>query len=199
MEEIKEIVEETVSNEPQATPPKAPAKNGLAIAGFVIALVGICISFIPVLHFVAMALGGLGIIFGGIALATKRVNGFSLSAVIVGIVALIIALIMQVAVYGPQMEKARQNSYEKTDEANARSLRALISIEYMASDPDEWDPTQTYYLDEDAKHILTSSSGALEYVSKKYKDDGYISGTCDKDGIVTVNCEGVPPKSALSW
>ena len=89
--------------------------------------------------------------------------------------------------YASALEESRIH----TDEAYARALKSLIATEYMWADPGSWNAAQTYYVDEDCQKILTSSSGAMKYKSKKYKDNGYISGTCSDEGIITVNCEGI--------
>ncbi len=84
---------------------------------------------------------------------------------------------------------AVEKSRIKTDEANARCLKSLLATSYMGDDA--FDTSATYYLTSDGMGLQTSTNGAIEYTSDKYKANGYVSGTCSADGIVTVNCEGI--------
>ena len=83
-----------------------------------------------------------------------------------------------------------QNTDVQTDEANAQTLKSLIASEFM-NNPDTFDTSATYYLTADGRWLQLTSDCAMEYVSDKYKANGYISGSCNKEGVVTVNCSGV--------
>lgn len=67
----------------------AQAANGLAVAAFVLGIIGLVLFFIPVIPY---PLAILAIIFGGIA-ATKHVKkGFAITGIVTGIVTLAIKL-----------------------------------------------------------------------------------------------------------
>ena len=86
---------------------------------------------------------------------------------------------------------ASEDERIRTDEANARCLKSLIVAAYLEADPGTFDTSATYFLSNDGKTIQTTSFGAMEYISEKYSDGLYVSGTCDENGLVTINCEGI--------
>ena len=53
----------------------ANKKSGLATAGLVLGIVGICLSFIPILNNASFFLGILALIFGIISLVKKTSKG----------------------------------------------------------------------------------------------------------------------------
>ena len=92
---------------------------------------------------------------------------------------------------GKKIADGSEAEYQKFDEANINLLKTSIINAYLISDYDEFDRSATYYLSSDNQELITSTSGAMKYTSKEYKDYGYISGTCDENGVVTINCEGI--------
>ena len=70
-------------------------KSGLATAGLVLGIIGICLSFIPIINNAAFFLGVLAIIFGIIPLIKKKSKGKAISALILGILSIIITLSLQ--------------------------------------------------------------------------------------------------------
>jgi hypothetical protein len=74
-------------------PRRRRQSNGLAIAGFVCAIVGAAFFCIPLLGGI---LGGIGVIFGGVSLAQSKrgSNGFAIASLVVGLVACILSFIM---------------------------------------------------------------------------------------------------------
>jgi len=84
-------------------PVPAPAKgsNGLATAGFVLGLIGLLASWIPVLNVVGMILGVLGVVLAGVGLAkSKRTGagrGLAIAGIVLGALAVIFAIIVNVA------------------------------------------------------------------------------------------------------
>ena len=69
-------------------------KSGLATAGLVLGIIGLCISFIPIMYYISFVLGALALIFGAIALAKKRSVGKSVAALVLGIIAVIFSIAM---------------------------------------------------------------------------------------------------------
>ncbi len=75
---------------------KVENKNsGLATAGFVLGIIGICLSFIPIVNNAAFFLGILAIIFGIIPLVKKASKGKAIVSLILGILSIVITLALQ--------------------------------------------------------------------------------------------------------
>ncbi|MCQ2455680.1 MAG: hypothetical protein MJ090_06055 [Clostridia bacterium] len=72
-------------------------KSGLATAGLVLGIVGIVLSFIPIIRFVAYPLAALSFIFGLIPLIGKKSIGKAVAAIVLGIATLISTVVMQAA------------------------------------------------------------------------------------------------------
>ncbi len=70
-------------------------KSGFATAALVLGIIGICLSFIPIINNVAFVLGILAVIFGIIALIKKSSKGKSIVSIILGILAIVISINMQ--------------------------------------------------------------------------------------------------------
>lgn len=89
---------------PAGPPAPAPAKgsNGLAVAGFVLGLIGLLMSWIPVVNFLGILLGGIGLVLAviGLVQAKKRNagKGLAIAGIVLGGLAIIIAIVVNVAV-----------------------------------------------------------------------------------------------------
>lgn len=70
-------------------------KSGLATAGLVLGIVGICTSFIPIINNASFVLGILSVIFGIISLVKKASKGKAIAALILGVLAVVITLSLQ--------------------------------------------------------------------------------------------------------
>lgn len=70
-------------------------KSGLSTAGLVLGIIGISISFIPILNNASFILGILAIVFGVIALFKKASKGKTIVAIILGVLSLIITISLQ--------------------------------------------------------------------------------------------------------
>lgn len=70
-------------------------KSGLATTGFVLGIIGICTSFIPIINNASFVLGILAIIFGLISLIKKAGKGKAIIASILGILTIVITLSLQ--------------------------------------------------------------------------------------------------------
>lgn len=88
---------------PAPTPQPAPAKasNGLAIAGFVLGLLGFLGSFIPLINIVGIVMGVVGAVLAAFGLAKAKKSGtgkgLAMSGLILGGLALIIGIAVNVA------------------------------------------------------------------------------------------------------
>ena len=74
-------------------------KSGFATAGLVVGIVGICLSFIPVVNYVVFALGILAIVFAVVCFIKKASIGISVAAFILGVLSIVVAIIMHMLVY----------------------------------------------------------------------------------------------------
>lgn len=83
------------------TPAPATGSNGLATAGFVLGLLGLLGSWIPLLNILGIILGVLGVILAGIGLAKSKKagagKGLAIAGLILGALAVVIAIIVNVA------------------------------------------------------------------------------------------------------
>ena len=70
-------------------------KNGLATVGLVLGIIGISTSFIPIINNASFILGILSVIFGIISLVKKTIKGKAITALILGVLAIIITLSLQ--------------------------------------------------------------------------------------------------------
>ena len=102
--------------------PPAPVKgsNGLATAGFVLGLLGLLGSWIPVLNIVGIILGVLGVVLAGVGLAkSKKVNagkGLAIAGIVLGVLAVIFAVLIN-AVFVSAVDEA-------VDETTSTSVKA---------------------------------------------------------------------------
>ena len=84
------------------SPSNSPAKegNGLGIAGFVVALVGAVLFWVPVLGII---LSVIGVVFSAIGIRAARKfdaphKGLSIAGLVVGLVALLVSIIFTIVV-----------------------------------------------------------------------------------------------------
>lgn len=82
---------------------QAKKSNGMAVAGFVLALLGALTSFIPIVNIGGAFLAVLGLIFGIVGLVKSRDSGagkgLSIAAVILAVAALVISVVVSVVVF----------------------------------------------------------------------------------------------------
>lgn len=94
-------------------------KNGLATAGLVLGIIGICTSFIPVINNVSFILGLIGTIFGIVALIKKASKGQAIAGIILCILTIIITINYQKTLsdslntWSQDLDKAAGNSTEE--------------------------------------------------------------------------------------
>lgn len=101
-------------------------KSGFSTASLVLGIIGIVLSFIPIINNAAFVLGVLALIFGIVSLVKKANKGKAIAGLILGILAIIITLAMQKAIVdtvdkaGKDIDKALGNSTEEVlkNEAN---------------------------------------------------------------------------------
>ena len=70
-------------------------KSGLSIAAMILGIIGIALSFIPIINNAAFVLGILAFIFGLICLFKKKGIGKAVTGVILGVAAIVVTIVMQ--------------------------------------------------------------------------------------------------------
>lgn len=100
-------------------------RSGLATAGLVLGIVGVCTSFIPIVNNLSFIMGILAIIFGVVTLPKKISKGKVITAIILGILSIVITINMQKTVFDAldtateNLNKASGNSTEEVLEKEA--------------------------------------------------------------------------------
>ncbi len=103
--------------------------NGWGIAAFIVALVAIALSFIPIVNNAAFFLGGIAVIFGIIALATKSAKALPIVALILGVLAIVITIAMQNSVskaIDEAVENIDKTIGNKTEDVLAEDVKVEI-------------------------------------------------------------------------
>lgn len=70
-------------------------KSGLALTGLILGIIGISLSFIPILNNASFFLGILAIIFGIIPIIKKVSKGKAIAAIVLGFLSIVITLSLQ--------------------------------------------------------------------------------------------------------
>jgi len=116
-------------------PPKG--SNGLATAGFVLGLLGLLGSWIPVLNVVGIILGVIGVVLAGVGLAkSKKVNagkGLAIAGIVLGALAVIFAVLIN-AVFVSAVDEAIDETTSTKVEAPSDSGNEDASVDEESSD-----------------------------------------------------------------
>jgi hypothetical protein len=150
-------------NPPQQTTQQP--SNGLGTSGFVLGLIGLIFSFIPVIGMIAWPLVILGIIFSAIGLnkaakgrATNK--GLAITGLVVSIIGLVICIVWAVAFK------------EAVDEVNEEANREVTIVYEVTGDAANVDVTYVTYSDANATD-KQETVAALPW-SKEVKTKGLI-------------------------
>ena len=93
--------------------------SGLATAGMVLGIIGVVLSFIPIINNIAFFIGILALIFGIIGIVKKAGKGKAIAGIVLGILSIVITLAMQSAVSdaidetSKELDKITGNSTEE--------------------------------------------------------------------------------------
>lgn len=108
----------------QAAPAPAKGSNGLATAGFVLGLLGLLTSWVPVINILGIVLGVLGVVLAGVGLAkSKKVKagkGLAIAGIVLGALAVILAVLIN-AVFVNAVDKAVKDTTSTSVKAPAGS------------------------------------------------------------------------------
>jgi membrane-bound ClpP family serine protease len=97
--------------------PAEPAKrgNGFAVTALVLGIIALVLAFVPVVNIVSFALGVVAIVFGIVGLVTARSRrtgrGMSITGLVLGVLALAVAILMYVLVYNAVDDKCKEEGY----------------------------------------------------------------------------------------
>lgn len=163
-------------NPPQQTPEKP--SNGLGTSGFVLGLIGLIFSFIPVIGMIAWPLVILGIIFSAIGFSKANKGratnkGLAITGLVVSVIGLVICIVWAVA-FGNAVD-------DVVDEANRE-----VTIVYEITG-DAANVSVTYVTYSDEKSDEQQETAATLPWSKEVKAKGLV-----KEGqvIATTGAEG---------
>ena len=93
--------------------------SGLAAAGMVLGIIGVVLSFIPIINNIAFFIGILALIFGIIGIVKKAGKGKAIAGIVLGILSIVITLAMQSTVSdaidetSKELDKITGNSTEE--------------------------------------------------------------------------------------
>lgn len=99
-------------------------RSGLATAGLVLGIVGVCTSFIPIVNNLSFFMGILAIIFGVVTFPKKISKGKVITAIILGILSIAITINMQKTV-----SDALDTATESLDKASGNSTEEVLEKE----------------------------------------------------------------------
>ncbi|WP_051325358.1 DUF4190 domain-containing protein [Glycomyces tenuis] len=89
--------------------------NGFAVTALVLGIIALVLAFIPVVNLISFALGVIAIIFGIVGLVTGRKRhagrGMSLTGIILGVLALAVAVLMYVLVFDAVDDKCKEEGH----------------------------------------------------------------------------------------
>lgn len=102
-------------------------KSGLATASLVLGIIGVVLSFIPIINNIAFVLGILAFVFGLITLIKKIGKGKSIAGLVLGILAIIITLAMQSAV-SDAIDEASNELDKATGSSTEEVLKNDVSV-----------------------------------------------------------------------
>ena len=168
-----------------APPQQTPAKpsNGLGLTGFVLGVIGLVLSFIPLIGVVAWPLVILGIIFSsvGIAKAAKgraTNKGLSIAGVVVSIIGLVVCILWAVV------------WKQAADEVNEEANREAVIVYEITGDAPTVDVTYSVFSDADMStkdETVTKLPWTKEVRTKGYVKEGQVIATTGEQGG-TVTC-----------
>lgn len=108
--------------------------SGLATAGMVLGIIGVVLSFIPIINNIAFFIGILALIFGIIGIVKKAEKGKAIAGIVLGILSIAITLAMQSAVSdsidetSKELDKITGNSTEEVLKTEANVTLGDLQI-----------------------------------------------------------------------
>ena len=143
--------------------------SGLATAGMVLGIIGVVLSFIPIINNIAFFIGILALIFGIIGIVKKAGKGKAIAGIVLGILSIVITLAMQSAVSdaidetSKELDKITGNSTEKVLKTEAN-----VTLGDLQISKDEYGLT-------DSKMVVTELDSQLPLVLEALSQSGNIN------------------------
>lgn len=156
--------------------------SGLATAGMVLGIIAIVFAFIPLVNFISYICGGLALIFGLIA-TIKKAGGKGIVALVLGVLSLVIAITMNMAVFNAvktavnevnneqkaNTSKWTQEIYDSITTAESSLSSDYSTVEYSGGtqyseiETKVGAPSSTSSVDISGKESVTSSWTTLDF------------------------------------
>lgn len=109
---------------------KVVKRSGFGVASLVLGIIGICISFIPIVNYLSFVLGLLALIFGIVSLIKKASKGMATAGLILGILAIIVAYNIHTVFSNVLKEVLENNTIEEiTENSTDRLLEKYVGVE----------------------------------------------------------------------
>ena len=124
-------MEENKNNTEVQNVNEAPVKKKsvFAITSLVLGIVGIALSFIPIVNNAAFVLGILAVVFGIITLVKKAGKGQAIAGLVLGILAIIITLVMQNS-FSNALDETSKDLDNMTGENTEEVLEKYADVEF---------------------------------------------------------------------
>ncbi len=125
-EEKKELFQ---GEESQSEAPIGKHGSGMVTAGFVLGIIGVCTSFIPVVNNAAFVLGVLALVFGGVGLAKRLGKGKSVTALVLGVLSIVITFSLQAA-WSAAIDESLEELDYMTGDKTAEILADAVNVRF---------------------------------------------------------------------
>ena len=105
-------------------------KSGLATAALVLGIIGVILSFVPIINNLAFVMGGLALIFAIVTLVKKKSITTSIVALVLAIASMGITLAMQKTV-GDALDKAGEEISNSINDATGENTDAILEHDVL--------------------------------------------------------------------
>ncbi len=105
-------------------------KSGLATAALVLGIIGVILSFVPIINNLAFVMGGLALIFAIVTLVKKKSITTSIVALVLAIASMGITLAMQKTV-GDALDKAGEEISNSINDVTGENTDAILEHDVL--------------------------------------------------------------------
>lgn len=100
-------------------------KKGLAIAALVLGIIGLALSFLPIINNAAFIFGVIGLVLGIVALFRKNQKVLTIIAIVMNVLAMGITLALQNS-WSKALDDASKEINKTTDDATGKNTESLL-------------------------------------------------------------------------
>ena len=100
-------------------------KKGLAIAALVLGIIGLALSFLPIINNAAFIFGVIGLVLGIVALFRKNQKVLTIIAIVMNVLAMGITLALQNS-WSKALDDASKEIDKTTDDATGKNTESLL-------------------------------------------------------------------------